>query len=144
MIRAVLDTNILISGSLWAGTPSLILQAAQAKRFIPLISEALLDELRDVLERPKFGQRLTLTEQTAEKIIGDYLKFAEIIEVALVEAVIHDDADDDQVLACAVDGRADYIVSGDPHLLAVKHYQNIPILIASDFLNLIAQPLDED
>lgn len=138
-MRVVFDTNILISGTLWSGTPALILQAAYANRFETVSSESLLDEFKDVLERPKFASRLALTEQTSIQIVEQYATLAHVIQPKAVERVISADEDDDQVLACALEGDADYIVSGDPHLLDLGEYKHIPIPSASKFLALLAE-----
>lgn len=58
MIRALLDTNVIISGRLWGGVPRQIMQAISDQKFMPIISEALLEELTEVLERPKSAERL--------------------------------------------------------------------------------------
>ncbi len=134
MIRAVFDTNIVISGSLWVGTPHLVLQSAKEGQVKPLISEAMLDELKDVIERPKFAGRLALLGVTAEQVVEEYLAIAEVVEAEPIAPTILADADDDQVLACALSGHADYVVSGDPHLLEIKHHKTIAILSAGAFL----------
>jgi uncharacterized protein len=143
MIRAVFDTNIVISGSLWSGSPHLVMQTALDGLVKPIISEAMLDELKDVIERPKFAGRLALLGKTVPQVVEDYLRIAEVIEVEVVEPTITLDPDDDQVLACALSGGAAYIVSGDPHLLDTRAYKNIPILGASDFLVLLEMRDDE-
>lgn len=139
MIRVVFDTNIVISGSLWSGTPHHVLQLAEQGQVKPLISETMLDELREVIERPKFLGRLALLGKTAAQVVEDYLILAAVIEVESIEPTISADLDDDQILACALSGHADYIVSGDPHLLEVERYKHISILTASDFLALLAE-----
>ncbi|HVU14049.1 MAG TPA: putative toxin-antitoxin system toxin component, PIN family [Phototrophicaceae bacterium] len=133
----VFDTNIVVSGTLWRGAPYRAVQAAYQRQIKALISEAMLDELKEVIERPKFADRLNLLGKTSTEVVEGYAAITEIIEVESVEAVVNADADDDQVLACALSGHADYIVSGDPHLLTIEHYQNIPILAANDFLALL-------
>ena len=137
MIRVVFDTNIIVSGTLWRGTPHLVLQAAGAGRVKALVSEALLDELKDVIERSKFSKRLTSLGITSTQVVENYAAITEAVEVEIIEQRVIADADDDQVLACALSGHADYVVSGDPHLLEIKQYQSIPILAASDFLALL-------
>lgn len=59
------------------------------------------------------------------------------------EPTVIADSDDDQVLACALAGNADYVVSGDPHLLEIHEYNDIPILTASEFLSLLDSQNDE-
>ncbi len=134
MIRVVLDTNIVISGTLWSGTPSLIMQAIWQVQIKPVTSEVLLDELRDVLERPKFSERLILIGKTSRQIVEDFATHADVIEVEKIERTVMADEDDDQVLACAKTGHVDYVVSGDPHLLDLLQYEEIPILNVAAFV----------
>ncbi len=134
MIRAVLDTNIVISGMLWSGSPKQVIEAVCSGDVLPLISEVMLDELRDVLARPKFLPRLQRIGKNASQLTAEYLKFATVVEPADIPEAVKTDPDDDAVLACAVGGKADFIVSGDKDLLVLKAYANIPILNAEQFL----------
>jgi len=135
MIRAVLDTNIIISGWLWSGSPRQVLNLARQRQIQSVISEALLDELRDVLNRPKFIDRLSVIGKTVEGIVAEYLHFTDIVEPAQIAPVIDRDPDDDAVLACAIGANAQYIVTGDDHLLALKRFQTIHISDANQFLH---------
>ncbi len=137
MIRAVFDTNVVISGRLWSGAPRQAIQAAEQGRVKLLISEAMLDELRDVVRRPKFNERLSAIGKTAEQVISEYLLIAEVVEPATLPLIVEVDPDDDAVLVCAVGGKADYVVTGDGHLLALGTYQSIPILDVNRFLEQI-------
>ena len=137
MIRVVLDTNIIISGSLWSGTPHHVISLAKQNRINALTSETILDELRDVLQRPKFAERLAATGQSVEAIVDEYLHYAAITEPAAIASVIERDPDDDAVLACALGGDAQFIVTGDEHLLALQTFRDIQIMDAHQFLNLI-------
>jgi putative PIN family toxin of toxin-antitoxin system len=137
MKHVVLDTNVLVSGWLWSGAPSRAIR--EAPQFVNLLtSEALVDELRDVLSRPKFAKRLALLEKTNEQIVAEYLQIAQIVEAVVIPTTIHDDPDDDIVLGCAVGGKADYIVTGDPHLLTVQQFEGIFIITVSDLLALLS------
>ena len=140
MMRVVFDTNIIISGLLWSGAPHRALALINVGRVTALISEALVDELKEVISRPKFAVRLKLIGKTAEQIVISHLSSAVLIEANPIEPTIRDDRDDDMVLACALSGQANYIVSGDPHLLTLPHFANIPILTVNDFLKLFEQP----
>ena len=72
MIRAVFDTNIVVSGILWAGAPAQALDAAIDGQFLLLSSEALLAELLRVLSRPKFHSRFEQLGKSAEAVILNY------------------------------------------------------------------------
>lgn len=138
MIRAVLDTNIVISGLLWGGLPSQIFVAASQERFEALMSEPLLNELSVTLRRSKFTAQLNRHSRTVEDILRFYRAMVQFIEPAPVPENIVRDPKDRMVLACAVGGRADYIVSGDKDLLVLGEYEAIPILSVDQFLRQLS------
>lgn len=144
MIRAVLDTNIIVSGLLWRGFPGKALNAARAGRFRSLTSERLITELEDVLSRPKFVRDLSHIGETVESFLeNDYRLLAQVIETPQVLRVVASDPDDDAVIACATAGKADYIVSGDRHLLSLGHYQAIEIIPVAQFVTDILGEIQE-
>lgn len=127
-MRLVLDTNTIISGLLWRGNPGKLIDAAHAGAVTVYASAVLLAELNGVLSRDKFSKPLRNLGLSATEVFEGYAALATaVIPVAIPPAVI-DDPDDDAVLACAVAAEADYVVSGDPHLLTLEQYQGIPIV----------------
>ena len=139
-MRAVLDTNTVVSALLWGGTPNELLAAATEERIELYTSAALVAELTDVLSRMKFAPRLARANRTVATLIAQYTGLAETIVAARINPVVLADPDDDHVLACALAARAELIVSGDAHLLNLKHYQGIPIVSATAALAFIAKP----
>ena len=144
MMRVVLDTNVVVSGSLWSGAPRRVMQAVAEGKLKPLVSEAMLDELNDVLERSKFSERLKLVGKTAGQIVQEYAAKAEIIVTQPLAESVASDPDDDMFLACAVSGKAQKIVSGDPHLLTIKQYQAIPIVTVENILALLSNHQNDE
>jgi len=138
MIRATIDTNIIVSGLFWAGLPGQVFAAAQNEEFISLLTEALVAELATVLAREKFAVQLLKRQKTVESVIQEYRSAGEIVEPAQIPADAVRDPKDRMVLACAVGGKADYIVSGDKDLLVLGAYEKIPILSADQFLQQLA------
>ncbi len=96
-----------------------------------------MDELRDVLHRPKFANRLSIINKSVEDVLDEYLQFAEIVEPAQLMPVVENDPDDDAVLACALGGDAQFIITGDEHLLSIKQFRDISIMDANQFLNTL-------
>lgn len=143
-MRVVADTNTLVSGLLWQGNPRRVLDAARAGTLQMYTTAALLAELEDVLQRPKFAQRLSLAGVTSHTLVLGYAALARLVEPAVITPVILADPDDDAVLACAVAARAEIIVSGDSHLLDLKDYEGILIVTAVQLLTRIAPERNDD
>ena len=127
----VLDTNILISGILWRGSPYRVLLNALNKKYSLFLSPKILNEVEEKL-RIKFK----LQEDKIAEHIQILTEYGKIIEPNLSVDIIKDDPDDNKILECAVSCKADYIVSGDSHLLDLKEYKGIKILSAKDFLEI--------
>jgi uncharacterized protein len=134
MMRVVLDTNIVVSGWLWSGAPRRALQIGRSSQVQLIASEATLDELRDVIHRSKFANRLQFVGKTAEELIQEYLGLLEIVDAVVLPPVILADPDDDVILACGVGGSANVIVTGDEHLLSLRKYGNVLIQDIHQFL----------
>jgi len=138
-MRVVADTNIIVSGLLWLGPPRQILEAARAGKVRLFTSTTLLGELHDVLGREKLARRLLEANVRIDELVLGYAALASVIRPADIGTVISDDPDDDAVLACATAAKADFIVSGDRHLLALGEFRAIPILAATEFLNRLTE-----
>ncbi len=137
-MRVVLDTNIIVSGLLWHGSPRRVLDVARDGIIELYTSSALLEELQDVLSREKFAKRLEVVKVTAQNLTEGYAALATVVEAEPIEPVILHDPDDDAVLACALVADCEMIVSGDEDLLDLKNYQEIRILTAAGFLEEIS------
>jgi uncharacterized protein len=135
MTRVVLDTNVFISATLFKGIPGRLLELAISGSFRVVTSPTLLDELDEKL-RGKFR----LPSANADQVRTDLEEFCEVVSTVNRLAIIRDDPDDDRILECAVAGRADYIVSGDRHLLKLGSYDGIAILTIRQFLSRINPP----
>lgn len=132
-MRLVLDTNLLVSGVITAGLPRRLVDGAKAGEFELCTSEILLTELLDVLSRDKFAQRLVQAGLTPQAIVDDLRRLAVVVAPTEVPRVVSDDPDDDHVIAAAVCGRADLVVSGDKRdLLSLGDFQGIPIVSARE------------
>ena len=136
-MRVVADTNIAVSGLLWGGKPRQLLQLAANQQLTILSTDELLDELLDVVSRPRFHKRLLAAGTNAIDLVADYRFLVEVVTQAEIKPTVLADPDDDAVIACALGGKADYIVSGDDHLLRLKLHQGIPILTVHEILVIL-------
>ena len=131
MIRVTADSNIYISALLFGGPPDDILNLASDGKIHLVISEDILTEVSRVLSE-KFGwppQAVSL----ARKHIGD---FTEKVTPTQPVDVVKDDPSDNRILECAQEGRSEYLVTRDKHLLKVKEYEGTKIVLAADFLEM--------
>jgi len=126
-VRAVIDTNVLLSGLLWHGAPHVLLEHVRAGTLGLVSSPALLAELELVIGRVKFDVILTSANTSRENAVAEAWQLAEVIEPPPLAVPVCRDPDDDAVLALALAAQVDLIVSGDDDLLALMHFQNIPI-----------------
>jgi uncharacterized protein len=133
-VRVVLDTNVYISiytqpkgelGAIW--------EHALRGTYALLISPFIVAELAGVL-REKFKWLENEIKARAKR----FVRIAEIITPKIVPKLIEEDPDDNHILACAREGGADLIVSGNKHLLRLKVYEGIPIIRPTDFLHTLA------
>lgn len=130
-MRAVLDTNVVISALLFKGEVSRLHSLWRKKAFTPIASGEMVAEYIRVLAYPKFG----LTETEIENIIQEeLLPYVEPVTVTDRLNGVCLDPDDDKFLACAEAAKADAIVSGDEHLLRLKRFKGRPIVTAEKFL----------
>ncbi len=143
MLKAVLDTNVIISGLIsHGGAPYRALEAWRRGDFLLFTSPALLDELLDVLARPFFREKRGIADSDLARIRHLFETDASCVQPQVQLGVIQADPDDDRVLECALAGGVDFVVSGDRHLLSVREYQRIPIITVVQFLEILRRDTD--
>ena len=132
MIKAVLDTNILISSLFWKGAPYEIVQKGIGGAFIIVLSPEIIRETEDKLKN-KFKFSVENTNAFLEVVALNSF----IVEPMIKLRVVKTDSTDNKIIECAVAGNVDYIVSGDKHLLNIKKHEQINIITPSKFLKLL-------
>jgi len=134
MISIVLDTSTLVSAIGWKESkPRHILNRCLNKEFIILISPDCLKELKDVLFRKKFD---FIDKDMKEELLLLLCEIAKIV-IPKTHIKICRDKKDNKFIELAIDGKANYIVTGDDDLLSLKKFDNIKIISPSDFLKLV-------
>lgn len=134
--RIVIDSNVIISGFLFGGNPALVLGSIVEGTTCCFTSLPILDEVRGVLQRSKFG----LSAEQALTFVEEFHVLCRVVEPRRRVQVIAEDPKDNMVLECADEAGADVIVSGDAHLLNLKQWGDIRITSPAEFIKEIGGP----
>lgn len=137
-MRALLDTNVLVSGVFFGGTPGRVVAAVAGGRVSLVLSLEILDEYRRVgheLER-----RYPKLRGTFEPVVALLVATAVVVDAPPLPAPVSADPDDDKFLAAAVAARSSVIVSGDRHLLDVAGWRGILVLTPRQFVDEVLPP----
>lgn len=139
-MKLTIDTNTLISGSLWQGAPSTLISLALAGKAQIFLSLPILLEFQEILQQEKFSKRLAAHGETPVSLVARFRASChESIPVQIVPPAELRDPDDIHVLACAVSSGADAIVTGDKDLLSLGSFAGIPIIDAREAVRRLEQ-----
>lgn len=127
--RVVFDTNIFLSAFTFGGNPEVVFEMVRAGRIQLIVSTSILAELASILK----GKFAWDDEDIREALMA-IGRHAELVKPGIRLRVLEDDADN-RVLECALEGHAEWIISGDHHLLSLKEFRGIPIVRVSGFLS---------
>jgi uncharacterized protein len=128
--RVVVDSNVVVSALLFGGISGELIPLWKDRRIHPLCSKEILDEYIRVLAYPKFK----LVESEIEFLVSqEIIRWFEIVKVPPGKPFVTADPSDDKFIWCALEGRADAVISGDEHLLSLAA-SPIPVLSPSRFL----------
>ena len=134
-MRVVLDTNQHISAIIRPnGHPAQIVKLWRIGLIELAISPFILQEFEAVVHRPRIQQKHNLTDADIAEYLDILRTFAVVVPGTITINVVRDDPDDNSIIACAIESKADMIISGDQHLLSLGSYQGIPIVKAAEFL----------
>lgn len=135
--KVVLDTNIIVSALLSReGTPAQIILAAGEKKILNHLSPDIIAEIEEVLSRPKIRNRSTENER--REFMGVLGSISTNVTPSKKINLMQNDPADNKILECAIEAKAEYIITGDNHLLTLKEYKGIRIITANEFLKKIA------
>jgi putative PIN family toxin of toxin-antitoxin system len=136
MLRVVIDTNILVSAALSAqGAPARIFELILERKTINYTSKPILEEIYRVFARPKFTS--LIAQEDIVNLLKKYIESSVIIVPTQRINVIKDDPQDNRFLECALEAGAEYLVTGDRHILKLSSHKSVKIICAKDFLSLV-------
>ena len=138
-IRVVLDTNVLISAAfrIQPSVPDQILRALKSQNFIHIVSLEILEEIKEVINRKEITKRTGMNPKERDQFMRDIIDTSYMVSGSIVVHAVSHDPDDDKFIAAALEGNADYIVSGDKHLLSLKEYKGIKILPPRELVKVL-------
>lgn len=131
MIKVVVDTNVFLSAIFWKGNPEKVIGKCVRREITGVTSPEILEELEGRLLR-KFAYPAEQTTRYIELIITDFEVVQPETRLSAVE-----DPKDNKIIETAVAAKADYIVSGDRHLLTLGTYKGIKVVSPKEFVELV-------
>ena len=135
MLKVVVDTNQFVSALISKKGPSArLLDLWRQQHFILVTSPEIILEIKKVLEYPHISQKYKLAKAEIHSLLLLIEHEAVVLSSLPAVHIIKEDPDDNKFLACALAAKAEYIVSGDRHLLSLGSYQSIAIVTVKDFL----------
>lgn len=135
-MRLVLDTNVVVSGSLWDGAPRRLLGAGRVEGAMLYSSPPMLAELTDVLFRPKFKNKIAASQLTAGQLVDLYAELVVLVRPVPIPRLAPD-PDDDVVIGTTLAARAHLLVTGDKALWSVAAYECGRIVSVSEALQVV-------
>lgn len=140
MYRTVLDTNVFVSGAtIGTNVPSHIINYWRNQDFVMVVSPQLIAEYEEVLRRPSVMEYTGLSLQESTHYIQEVKDRAYMTSGLLTLNVLKNDPDDNMVLACAKEGMATHLVTGNTKHFPSEEYQGIKIVTPRQFLSLLTK-----
>jgi putative PIN family toxin of toxin-antitoxin system len=133
-MTVVFDTNILFSAAGWRGSPFQCVEQARAGAIEAVTCQELVEELAEKLEL-----KLGFSPEQSAETLADYLSFLRIVRIPKTLNAVPRDPEDNAVLECALESKAEFVVSGDKDLLVLKVFRGVQIVRAKEFLEILAK-----
>jgi putative PIN family toxin of toxin-antitoxin system len=137
VLRVVIDTNVLVSGIIQRkGFPYKVVKAWEDDVLILITSDDLINEAGRVLRYEKIRVKYSLDDEEIKQVLLNLMRYSIVVNDPPKIDVIREDPADNNILAAAIEGKADYIISGDSHLLNLENYKGIRILTPKEFCRM--------
>lgn len=134
-LKVVIDTNTIISAPLSDdGNPAKIFELLLLEEINNFRSEEITNEIIEVFSRDKIKK--IVSEDKINFIIDNYKKFSELTAPNIRLSIVKEDEDDNRILECAETANANYIISGDDHLIKLRNYKNVKIVSPKEFYDI--------
>jgi hypothetical protein len=140
MIKAVVDTNLLVSAFISSFSyPREIERRWRSGEFILITSREIVEEINRVLHLPRIHMKYHLTESDIQAFVLTLIHKGNCVSGELALKGVAPDPGDDKIISCAIEGEAEFIVTGDKALQQLKEYQDIKIINAEQFVRALRE-----
>jgi hypothetical protein len=134
-MKIVLDTNVWLSAIFWEGETYKLIKIIENKKMKIIITKKILFEITEVLNKEsKFQKYIKNRKLAVEDLIRTILSISELVISKSKLNVIKEHPSDNKILESAIDGKVNYLISYDRHLLKLKRYKNIKILSPAELV----------
>src|SRR3989338_4519520 len=137
MIKVVFDSNILVSATFWTGDSFTVLNQADKGVIKNFLSKEIEEEYRRVITSEEIIEKQERLRLNMQEIVERVIITSMIVIPKRKITAVNDDPDDDKIIECAVEGKVDYIITQDNHLLKLKDFEGIRIVTPKEFLDLL-------
>jgi uncharacterized protein len=139
-MKVVLDVGQYVSATINAkGHPAQILSAWREDKFELYTSRPILEDLKRVLGYPRIRKRHRWTDEEIEIFVDSLADAANLTPGELQISAVEQDPTDNKIVACAVEGQADYVVASDEHLVSLENFQGIRVVSPRRFLSILEE-----
>jgi putative PIN family toxin of toxin-antitoxin system len=140
MIRAVVDANLLVSAFISPlSYPREIVRCWRRGDFVLVTSREIIEEVNLVLHLPRIKVKYQLTESDIQAFVLTLIHKGDCVSSQLAIKNVAPDPGDDKIISCAIEGEAQFIVTGDKALQQVKQYRGIKIINAEQFISVLGE-----
>ncbi len=130
-MKVVFDTNVLVAAFVAEDICSVLLSHARKKEVDLIVCPKILEEFEKVLK-----EKLKVPEEIVQEALNLILEASQLVHPAGTAFKVCRDEDDNQILACALSAKADYLVSGDRNLLKIGSFKKLKIVSPREFESL--------
>ena len=143
MLKIVLDTNVIVSGTIMNHGPSFqLLKAWEEDHYILIVSEPILDEINRVFHYRHIMQKRRLTEEDIATVVCRLREYGLMVTGMPEVEAVPTDLEDNKFVTAAMEGEADYIISGDQHLRKLRHYEDIAIVSPAEGIQILQKSVE--
>jgi uncharacterized protein len=135
VIVVLIDTNVYVSAIAFGGTSRQVVNAVVSGKIVNYTSNEILDELTDVLNRPKFAY----DKNVIRSIISEIEQISELFNDYPEIDLVRQDSNDNHILSCAIQAQVNYLVTGDQDLLILNPQGNLKILSPAEFMTVLSE-----